>query len=152
MIWLVWRSMTIVLGLASRLGGAEHLAGGAEEVGGLAGFGDDADGLGEGFDAIVDAAERGVEAGEDEDGTGGVEVAELGHEGDAVAARHVDVGEQEVGGEVGGGEQSLVGSVDGGDLEALAGEDETEGLGYERFVVDYEDAHGGSPGGAYAGR
>ena len=100
-------------------------------------------GLRKGAGAFADTGERGIKAGKDEDGAGGELAGEVLHEVDAVAAGHVDVAEEEIGGEEGGGVEGLVGVVGGGDGKAVTLENEAEGAGYEGFVVDYEDARHG---------
>ena len=123
----------------------EDVAGGAEEFGWLTGFGDDADGLGDGGGAVVHAREATVVAGEDEDWTEREDFAEFAHEGDAVAQRHVDVAENEVGRGGGDAFQSFVGAGHRLRLIALLAEDEGEGSSDEGFIVYDEDAHGEAP-------
>lgn len=141
----VWgRLEPLRLSLSQRWsGGFEELAGVAEEVDGLARLGDDGHLLRHAVGVRAHAVQAGVEAGEHEDGAAGQLAGKVGQKVDAVAAGHVDVAEHEIGRGLPERGERLLGVVGDGGIETVSSKDDAEGLGYERFIVDDKDAHGG---------
>lgn len=121
-------------------GGEEHGVYVAEEVGGLTGLGEDGHGLAGGLTALVRAADAAVGSGEDEDAAAGEIALEAGDELEAVLSGHVDVADDELGGEDAGTGEALIGGSGGTDIEAAFGEDEIECIGDEGFVIHYKNA------------
>ena len=87
---------------------------------------------------------RGGLAAEENDAGFGKELLDGDGRFDAVDVGHEDVGEDELGVDAAGGVDGFPATVGGFGEEAAAVEDLYDGVGDERFVVDYEDAGGSS--------
>jgi hypothetical protein len=110
----------------------------------MAGFGQHQRVLGHGAGAL-ETGEVGVAAGKDEHLAVGQLTVEVGHEVEAVAPWHADVAEEEVGGKIAGAGEGLLGGVGHAGVEAVAAEDDSEGVGDDAFVVHDKDVVHWSP-------
>ena len=125
------------------LGSGEESGGFAEKLCGLAGFGEDAYGTGEPAGLLANAFEVGVEAGEDDDAAGGLLAGDFVDQRETVAARHGDVAEEEVGGELAGAAQTLIRGVGGTGVEATFLKDKSKGVCDQTIIIYYQNSlHG----------